>query len=167
MTDAGLKARLERARELLREIHTIAISTVNADGSPHCSPVFMAFNEHLCGYWSSDPESTHSENIGRTGRVFLVLFDSRNGHGGLYIEAQAGRVGESELARAHATFKAAANHPIGDLAAYTGASPQRLYQAVPERLWVNQSERNAQGVIVRDRRFEISLDQLQGETTYN
>ena len=160
MTEAELTARIERARELLREIHTVAVSTVNEDGSPHCSPVFMAFDRQLRGFWSSDPESLHSRNIERDGHAFLVLFDSRNGHGGLYAAAQAGLVGEHELERAHATFKAAAGHPIGNLSAYTGSSPQRLYQAIPDRIWVNQSERDQGGIIVRDRRFEISLDRL-------
>lgn len=160
MTKTEFPARIERARELLREIHTVAVSTVNANGSPHCSPVFMAFDQRLHGYWSSYPGSIHSQNIERTGQAFLVVFDSRNGHGGLYIQTRAGRAEETELKHAHAIYKATANHPIGDLSAYTGASPQRLYQAIPERLWVNQSERNANGVIIRDRRFEISLEQL-------
>jgi hypothetical protein len=49
---------------------------------------------------------------------------------------------------------------MGDISRYTGNSPQRLYQAVPERLWVNFSERDQDGLVLRDRRHEVSLGQL-------
>lgn len=81
--------RLVRARQLLAEIHHVAIATVNEDGSPHDSPVFMAFDDELRAFWASNQDSQHSRNIARDGRVFLVIFDSRQGHGGLYISAHA------------------------------------------------------------------------------
>lgn len=149
---------LDRAQMLLHEVHHVAIATTNADGTPHCSPVFMVFDAQLHGLWSSDPQSLHSQNIERTGQAFLVLFNPTRG-GGLYIQARAKRVGESELEQAYTTYRSS-GHPVGDLSSYAGTGVQRLYQAVPEKAWVNQSEKDAQGVIVRDRRIEIPLDQL-------
>jgi len=149
---------LGRARTLLREVRHVAIATVNADGSPHCSPVFMVFDGQLRGLWSSGPQSLHSHNINRTGQAFLVLFRSDTG-GGLYIQARASQVGETELEQAYAVY-ASSGHPVGDLSAYSNGAPQRLYQAIPMQLWVNQSEKDAHGIIIRDSRVEIPLDQL-------
>jgi hypothetical protein len=35
-----------------------------------------------------------------------------------------------------------------------------LYVAVPLRFWTNKSERNADGIIVRDRRHEITREDI-------
>lgn len=41
------KERVKRAQELLVTAKHVAIATVNADGSPHNTPVFMAFDDGL------------------------------------------------------------------------------------------------------------------------
>src|SRR5438046_1078669 len=150
----ALTERLKRARELLRSIPHVALSTVNNDGSPHCSPVFMAFDTKLHGYWSSHPDSQHSQNIARDTRVFLVVYDSREGHGGLFIEAAAEVLTAMPGAKhALATLqarKAKLYGAMGDIQMYTGPEgPQRFYCARPLRAWVNCNERDAQGVILR------------------
>jgi general stress protein 26 len=157
--------RIARARQLVAEIHHVPLATVNQDGTPHNSPVFMAFDEALNGFWASNQETQHSKNIARAGRVFLVVFDSREGHGGLYIEAHA-KVLEtaSEIEHGYQTLKelkAKAYGGLGDPELYLGDSPQRIYQAIPKKFWVNNSERNEEGFIIRDYRVAISLQQLK------
>jgi hypothetical protein len=157
-----MEERIDRARQLLAEIHHIAISTVNADGSPHSSPLFMAFDDKLCAYWASRTGTQHSINIGRDPRIFMVVFDSRAGKGGLYIRARAEAIeGASDAAdalRLLSSLKQRLGGTMGDLAMYTANSGQRLYKAVPETLWINSSEKDANGAIVRDSRCEISVD---------
>ena len=79
-----LTARIARAKELLATVRHGVIATVNQDGSPHNSPVFMAFDADHNAYWASNPDAVHSQNIARTGQVFIVIFDSVGAGGGLY-----------------------------------------------------------------------------------
>ena len=159
-----IEQKIARARELLAEIHHVSIATVNADGSPHNSPVFMAFDKQLNGYWSSHPDSLHSRNITRTGQAFLAIFDGREGHGGLFIEADASVLEDVrhglEVLR---PIKEAIYGTIGGPETYLSPGPQRIYQAKPRRFWVNVSNRDQQGVIIRDERYEISLKDLHIE----
>ncbi|HZM64286.1 MAG TPA: pyridoxamine 5'-phosphate oxidase family protein [Candidatus Saccharimonadales bacterium] len=169
MQDKPLTERLARARQLLAEIHHVPIATVNEDGSPHNSPVFMAFDDDLNAFWASNIDSQHSQNIARTGRVFLVIFDSREGRGGLYIEAHAEALQTpGDIADGHKQLKDVKQQlyggtaGLGDPDFFNGSTPQRIYRATPQRLWVNASERNADGIYLRDKRLEISLKQLRG-----
>jgi|EndMetStandDraft_9_1072997.scaffolds.fasta_scaffold00547_11 hypothetical protein len=166
MADAALADKIARARELLQDIRHIPVATVNADGSPHSSPVFMAFDQRLRGYWCSSPASTHSQNIARDGRVFLVVFDSREGHGGLFIEATAQALETADAAQpAHQALVAAKERlygSMGKLTDYLAPAPQRLYLATPQKFWVNKSQRDSAGTIIADNRFEITLQDLLG-----
>lgn len=158
--------RMARARQLLREIRHIPLATVNEDGSPHNSPVFMVFDAELRAYWASHVETQHSRNIVRDGRVFLVVFDSREGHGGVFIEARAAPLGDTEAARALPLMqqvRKAMGGTFGEISSYTGDAPQRIYGAVPVRAWVNQSERDERGAIIRDRRVEVALHDLAAD----
>jgi general stress protein 26 len=156
--------RVMRAKELLAGIHHVPIATVNDDGSPHNSPVFMAFDDQLNAYWSSSPEGQHSRNIARDGQVFLVVFDSRDGHGGLYIKAKATALeNKTDVKRALAILeplKETFYGTMGDASHYIGDGPQRLYCAVPQQVWVNRGERNEHGLIIRDTRHEITLSDI-------
>lgn len=161
--DSGVQAKIDRARQLLAEIHHIPISTVNEDGSPHQSPVLMAFDSRLNGYWPSHPDSQHSRNIARDSRVFFVVFDSKEGHGGLFVEARArvleGRE-QAELGyQALRGLKDRLYGVMGPLELYIEGA-QRIYRAEPVRFWVNKSERDSDGAIIRDRRHEITLADL-------
>jgi hypothetical protein len=159
-----MQERIERAKQLLAEIHHVPIATVNADGTPHSSPVFMAFDEKLCGYWASHPLTQHSQNILRDGTVFLVVFDSREGHGGLYIKAVANAIEDRAEAEEALiilrTLKEKVYGSMGDIDDYTGKGTQRLYRATPTNAWLNRSERSPEGVIIRDSRFEVPLSAL-------
>lgn len=162
--DTALHDKIARARQLLAEIHHVSISTVNEDGSPHQSPVFMAFDDELNGYWSSHPDSLHSRNITRGGRVFFVVFDSKEGHGGLFVEASARQLKGREQAelgyQALKRLKEQFYGTMGNIDMYLDGGPQRIYVAEPIRFWVNKSDRNAEGAIIRDRRYEVALADL-------
>jgi hypothetical protein len=160
-----LNDRIERVRQLLREIHHISLATVNSDGTPHNTPVFAAFDDVLQGFWSSHPESHHSINVADSGRVFITLYDSRQGSGGLYIEASAHQITDEHefnhaldrFNRARRDFQKSAVSSSN----FQAPSPQRLYQAVPLKIWINTSERDEAGLVTRDRRHEITLAALQ------
>jgi Pyridoxamine 5''-phosphate oxidase. len=159
-----MEDRIERVRELLMDIHHVPIATVNEDGTPHNSPVFMAFDEELNGYWASHPFSVHSQNIAREGNVFIVVFDSREGHGGLFMEGTAHMLSDDQDIRESLELlqetKEGMYGTMGDISLYTGDSPQRIYRFKPTTAWVNESERNKDGVIIRDKRVEIPLSSL-------
>ncbi len=155
--------RIERIHEILRDIHHIAIATVNKDGSPLNSPVFAVFDKKLNFYWSSHPEAEHSKNIQRTHQSFIVVFDSREGHGGLYIQAMVRECQQEEMQQGYVLLKRCKEQlygTMGSLETYQGVHSQRIYKASPQKLWVNKSERDVAGAIIRDRRYEISLADL-------
>ena len=52
---------------------------------------------------------------------------------------------------------------MGKSKSYFAAGKQRIYQAEPQRFWVNSSERDTSGAIIRDRRHEIKLEDLLGQ----
>lgn len=159
-----LQARIQRAQELVRTIHHVPLATVNDDGSPHMSPVFLAFDDALTGYWSSHPETAHSHNLTRDPQVFLVVFDSKEGHGGLYVRAEASVITDkTELAHGLAllaALKESMYGSMGPIEQYLQPGGPRIYKAVARQLWVNKGERDAQGVIVRDNRFEIHVQDI-------
>ncbi len=93
-----LELRILGAKELLKTVRHAAIATVNEDGTPHNTPLFLIRSARLDAiYWSSHPDSLHSKNIERTGNIFVVLYEANQG-GGLYIKAvNAHPVSGSEL----------------------------------------------------------------------
>ena len=159
----ALQARIERVRKLIKTAKHVALATVNADGSPHNSPVFAAFDDGLQLVWASSPEARHSKNIARSGQVFVVVFDALGDGGGLYVQARAAEVSPDDMPQALETFNVARERLLREKLApgyFMRAAPQRLYRAVPEKLWVNFSEKDANGHVVHDNRFEISLASL-------
>lgn len=164
MHQTSLRERLERARELLQTVRHPAIATVNEDGTPHCSPVFVAIDgKKLRLYWASHPDSQHSRNVARTGQAFITLFDSMKNGGGLYIQAKVHQLKGSDLGRCLKIFNARREQLLREelpMEFFTGDQPQRLYCAEPERLWVNIGSYDDEGRIVRDARHEITKDVL-------
>ena len=83
----------------------------------------------------------------------------------MYIAARAKALEDDDLQHGYDCLKQLKGKAYGDIGGvdfFTGANPQRIYQAEPLKFWINASERNDQGVIIRDKRIEISLEQLQG-----
>ncbi|SRR6266496_2396051 len=165
MSQTNLHDTLVQARQLLQLIPHVVIATTNDDGSPLATPVFGAFDDDLQFFWSSSPHSQHSRNIGRDGRVFAVLFDSKSGGGGLYIAGRATMVDDQALfahgydllsrakARHHAT--------MAQRDSYADDGPQRLYRLTPEKFWICQPTKDDRGAIVRDQRVEITANDLR------
>lgn len=162
--DGVLRERIDRAKELLRTARHGAMATVNADGSPHNTPVFMILDEKLENiYWGSAPEALHSQNIERTGQLFLAVYEANKG-GGLFMRAAQGHLLEKEELRTGLQVynKRRANegkNPL-EISYYTGKSPQRMYGAYLEEFWVNVSERDDSKRVIRDYRHPVKRSQL-------
>jgi general stress protein 26 len=158
----NLKAGIIAAKELLRSMRFVSVATVNEDGSPHNSPLFFIPDPNLeYFYWGSHPESLHSINVLRTGKLFAVIYDER---GGLYIEAENGHILEGEdLEKAlevHNSVRARYNKKPLTLEYYSGNNPQRMWVAKIVRFSINTVERDADGHLARDGRQEISRSEL-------
>lgn len=162
MDVAQKEARLAKIKETLQRVRHIALATVNEDGSPHNSVVFAAWDSSGHLIWSSHTDTQHSRNIARDGQVFIVLFDSVEKGGGLYITAHAQQVADKELPDVLAAFnrkRKAILRQESPSTLFTGDGPQRLYVAVPQKIWINSSERDKEGNSMYDRRVEITLQE--------
>lgn len=162
MSQQPISLRIERAKELLRTVRHAALATVNEDGSPHNSPVFAGFNDHVQMFWSSHPDTLHSQNIARTGQAYIVVFDSLDKGGGLYINAQVSKVADKDLPAALRDYnRARLRHLREEVPLEAVQGEQRLYCATPVQLWVNMAQRNDAGQIIKDNRYRITLQDLQ------
>lgn len=165
MDEKLVQGRIERAKWLLANVKHGAMSTVNSDGSPHNTPYFfMASTDLTKLYWGSHPNSEHSQNILRTGQLYVVLYEA-NESGGLYIRASRGRIAEGE----ELTFALGRHNQLrGErydkyplpLEYYAGESSQKMWVADTEAFWVNRSSKDLSGAIIQDHRFEISRQDL-------
>jgi hypothetical protein len=163
-SDPKIPERIERARVLLATVKHAAMATVNADGTPHNSPyLFMISDDRQHLYWGSHPRSEHSQNILRTGQLFVVVYDAFE-RGGLYIEADGGHVLEGPELDAGLAAHNAVRRRLGSgeplTRHYYESSEQRMWGARTQRFWVNQAQRGADGLVVRDWRYEIARDEL-------
>lgn len=139
------------------------MATVNQDGSPHNTPYFFMYDDalqHL--YWGSHPQSEHSKNVARTGRIFVVLYDG-NVRGGLYFKAENAHITkDDELDVALAVHNKArariGNDPLPR--EYYEQSEQEMYVADITAMWVNAAERNADGRVIRDTRVPVTASDL-------
>lgn len=164
MSPKDLSIRIKRAKVLLEEIHHIPLATVNSDGTPHLSPVFMVFNAELKGFWSSRADSLHSLNIDRTKNIFLTIFDSRVGHGGLFMSGRGRQAtGDDEAGEGYLLLSTQKRRMYGAMPPmdlYKKSSTQKIYCFEPERFWINFSEKNKNGSILKDNRYEINKGML-------
>lgn len=155
--------RLARAQELLKVVRHMNLGTVNADGSPHGSPVFMAYDERLNFYWASSMQSQHSQNIARSGQVFITIFDSVGKGGGLYVAAKANELSDDRLTQGLAAFnnvRKKFGREALPISKYTQGD-ERLYKATPENFWVNITAYNKDGEVVSDRRQQLESSDIQ------
>ncbi len=156
--------RLYRARELLKTVRHAAMATVNEDGSPHNSPFFFLYNEELTKiYWGSHPESLHSQNVLRTGQIFIAVYDAFE-RGGFYVEANNGHILEKEELteglRVHNAFRAKEGKEPLPLSYYADDKPQRMWSADIKTIWINDSVRDSDNRLIKDIRVEINADDL-------
>ncbi len=156
--------RVERAKWLLGHIKHAAMATVNEDGTPHNTPYMFMISDDLTQlYWGSNPDSRHSHNIERTGRVFVVLYEANEG-GGLYIEAEKACVASGdELERAlrvHNGVRLKYGKDTIPTEYYLAPSQQRMYVADTVSFWVNYADKDADGRISQDNRHRVERAQL-------
>lgn len=155
----------ERGRELLATVRHAAMATVNEDGTPHNTPFYYLVDdarEHI--YLASSPDAVHSQNIARTGQAFVVIYQAGQGSG-LYLQAENAHeiTDESELQQGLKVWNAnRAEEGKPPLAAdfFAGDSPQRMYKFDLVRYYVNHSEKDTAGNILRDIRTEITREDL-------
>jgi hypothetical protein len=162
--DEDLKGRIYRAKELLSTCKHASMATVNQDGSPHNTPFLFLHDSKLeYVYWGSHPESLHSLNVLRTGKIFVVLYDAIQ-RGGLYIKAENGRALDGEELKkalaAHNEIRSKESLEPLEFNYYTGDSPQRMWSARITNFWVNDTERDVDGHVIKDGRREISANDL-------
>jgi len=162
---------IQRAKERLQSVRHASMATVNEDGSPHNTPFLFLHDDKLTTiYWGSHPESQHSQNVLRTGQIFVAVYDAQE-RGGLYLRADRGRIAEGEELDAallvHNAFRMRNGAEPIDVAYYQGDSPQRMWAATVTGLWINGSERDDDGRLIKDYRIEISADVLLGDNLPN
>ena len=71
-----LQKAIGRAKELLKNAKHACMATVNEDGSPLATPFYLMLDESLSHvYFGSHMDSLHSQNVLRTGQLFIVVYD--------------------------------------------------------------------------------------------
>jgi hypothetical protein len=155
---------ITRAEDLLLTARHAAMATVNADGSPHNSPFFFAYNTELTKiFWCSRTDAGHSKNIARTGKLFVVLYVAAEHATGLYIRAQGGRVAEGaefdEAVESYTAARKRAGYPLFSKQDYAEAAP-KLYAADIQEMWHNGWEQDEKGMVTRDFRVTVAAQDL-------
>lgn len=145
------------------------LGTVNEDGSPHVSPVFLAYNTTkdpgLNFMWSSRQTAAHSQNIERTGQGFIVIFDSVTARGGgLYAQVSVRAIppNDATFENTYQTFAARKTQfslPVSSVHNYQNGT-QTLYLATAQSIWVNISRKDENGVVMGDERIQITVPQV-------
>ncbi len=153
-------AELVQARKLLQTARFCTMATVNPDGTPHNSPVVFLHNSALTKiFWGSHPESVHSQNILRTGQLFMVIYGAFEYTTGLYFRCVDGHalsgVELNEALRVHNAFRKRIGKNELSLSYYTGGSPQRMWSAKITNIWINSAERGIDGHLTKDFRVEV------------
>ncbi|MGQ0776232.1 MAG: pyridoxamine 5'-phosphate oxidase family protein [Pseudonocardiales bacterium] len=160
---------MECARRTIQEIQYITIATIcTGTGShPWNSPVYSAFDSDYNFFWASDHQSQHSKNIRDNPCIFLAIYNSTIPEGtgagrGVYIQAQARELSDpDQIARAHQLMASRAGKTPRQASHFLGDMPRRIYQATPEKVWVNDVvERDDVRIDVR---VEIDLIVLRAE----
>ncbi len=159
-----MQDRINRAKELLKTVRHASMATVNADGSPHNTPFFFMYDDELQHvFWGSHPTSLHSQNVERTGQIFVALYDG-NERGGLFMQANNARATEGDELIVAVTAHNAARKRFGKdaevTAEYYQRGHQRMYMANVQKMWVNSSDKDSEGAIIRDFRYEITAADL-------
>jgi hypothetical protein len=157
-----------QARRTIHTVQYLTVATIDEHNRPWNAPVYTAFDDHYRFFWISDGEGQHSRNIRNNPDVFLTLFDSTippgTGAGqGVYIRATAYELSDpSTVERALGLVTDRAGGARRDPGDYLRDDyPGRVYQATPEKIWVNDStERFGARVDVR---VDINLTTLRTE----
>ncbi len=130
----------ERFQRLLEHIPYVTIATVCPNGQPWNSPVVGRFDDDMNLYWVSWKKNQHSKNVAHDARIFAVIYDSRvpEGQGeALYLQMSAHALRRDELAEAQKIYDPSFFTHRVTHQQFFGRCPQRIYKAVPEKIWCN------------------------------
>jgi len=147
------------AQRILNNIHYATISTTDSAGNPWNTPVFYAYDDQGCIYWSSLPASVHSQNIAYNSKAFIVIYNSNSAEGlGLYIDASVAMLKDvPEIKQALARLGERRGKPFDHPEKFTGNGSQRIYKATPKACWTNDADKDAEGDFIKDYRVGINL----------
>lgn len=152
----------KRAKEIIQRIFYITLATVSSDGEPWNSPVYSAYDEDYNFYWASDQNGQHSQNIDKNGKAFIVVYDSTVPEGtgeGVYIQALAKALETDEEIKNAMVYLdgrvGKKKDPTKRIKEFQGDRPRRVYQAVPQKVWIN-GDGEINGYYI-DTRVEVKL----------
>lgn len=138
---------VECARRVITTIQYITVASVRVDHlaayRPWNSPVYAAFDPEYTFCWVSHIDSQHSRNIRCNPHVFLAIYDSTIPEGtsagsGVYIQARARELTDhAMITAAHRLIAGRVGKPPQPAECFLGERPKRIYQAIPERVWVS------------------------------
>jgi nitroimidazol reductase NimA-like FMN-containing flavoprotein (pyridoxamine 5'-phosphate oxidase superfamily) len=149
-----------RAKEIVAQNIYLTMATSDSLGNPWVSPVYCAYDDNHNFYWTSKPDAQHSRNIKENGgKITFVIFDSRAREGtgeGVYFEGTAYEINDKkEIEAASQLCYSRKNKPPKSVDNFVGASPRRMYKAVPSHVWMNTYEKvDGYGV---DAKIEVKL----------
>ncbi len=127
------------ATKILKNIKYMTLATVCVDGSPWNTPLAPTPSKDLIFRWGSNEESIHSQNVRNEKRVFVVIYDSTAPEGvgeGVYMKGIAEELDEYE-------------------------ETLRMYCFIPEKIWINDEEKNDDGSFKKDIRIELNVEDLR------
>ena len=119
-------------KNILSAVRYATISTVDEQGKAWAAPVRYVFDEKNTLYWWSPINSQHSQNIERSGEVYITIFNSTAPEGeglGLYIRANAKQVPNDKLDKIIELYNSTTTQFKLNRANTTSNAPTRLYQA--------------------------------------
>jgi uncharacterized protein YhbP (UPF0306 family) len=120
-------------RDLLNASTLCTIATVTPSGSAHINTAYFAWSHDFAIVWLSEPQATHSRNLGANGSAAIAVYDSRQTWGepdrGIQLFGTADKTEGDEVDRVKALYaKRFPRFADTDLSAY------RFYRLRPRRL---------------------------------
>lgn len=160
-----LQQQIAASASLLNDIMFGALATVNADGTPHNTPLYFMHDEDLSYlYWGSRTDTKHSANIERTGHIYMVIYDSvKYMRGALYITGvEAHRLMGTELDEGlrvqNATRAKFNKNPLQR--DYYETNSQALYRARVEKIEIHVANRDPGGRVSSEVHHTVGAHEL-------
>jgi general stress protein 26 len=154
----SMKDYKDAAHTILKNNIYGTIATASEDGMPWAAPQFIAYDDDTKTiYWCAARTSQHGQNILKSGKAYVVVYDSSVGPGegsGVYIQADASAVTDpAETSSAMA--KLIERHQ--GIPYFTLEAVQRpdaitvVFKATIRQAWINEGrEENGQFVLYRE-----------------
>ncbi len=135
----------EKTKKIISDILYITLATSSKDGEPWNTPVYGSYDESYNFFWISSPESKHSKNIKENNQVAIVIYNSTDPEGtgeGVYIQAKAYELTDlDEIEKALKFHYGRKNKPARPISDFQDYSPRRVYKAIPEKFWINETQK--------------------------